>query len=228
MILSMYTLCLEPENPLQFSADELRLFLNKKLAAYMEHHRSDAAGFIHRYPVLQCKQVKGDLIVIGISQGAGCLSEITRDETLVGAGESTCLITDRDPAIRPEPFGMRESLSTFEFQTPWIALNQQYAKKFYDLKGKPHRDAFMQNLLSTTLHSLAKSLDYEIPEPIVCEAKVRFRRDRIGRENVMVFLGKFRTNLDIPDCLGIGRSVSQGYGTIKHITESPGIYSGDP
>ena len=33
----------------------------------------------------------------------------------------------------------------------------------------------------------------------------------------MVFLGKFRTNLRMPDSLGIGRSVSQGYGTIKCI-----------
>ena len=37
----------------------------------------------------------------------------------------------------------------------------------------------------------------------------------------MVFLGKFRTNLRIPDYLGIGRLVSQGYGTIKRIRESP-------
>jgi hypothetical protein len=37
----------------------------------------------------------------------------------------------------------------------------------------------------------------------------------------MVFLGKFQTNLHIPDYLGTGLSVSQGYGTIKRITESP-------
>jgi hypothetical protein len=167
-------------------------------------------------------------MAIGISQGAGCLSEITHDETMLGAGESMCRITVRDPAIRPEPFGIMESFSTFEFLTPWIALNQQHAKKFYDLKGKPERDAFMQKLLTAHVTTLAKSLDYEIPEPIICEAKVRFRIDRIGRENVMVFLGKFRTNLSIPDYLGIGRSVSQGYGTIKRITESPDIYSGEP
>jgi hypothetical protein len=221
MILRMYTVSLEPEHPLRFSADDLRSFLNKKMVEYTILPRNDTAGFIHRYPVLQCKQAGSNLMVTGISQGADCLYRITRDPMLLGEGESACRITARDPAIRPEPFGVSDTSGTYEFLTPWIALNQQNAKKFYDLNGKPQRDAFMQKLLTAHLNTLAKSLDYDITVPITCGAKVRFRRDRIGRENVMVFLGKFQTNLHIPDYLGIGLSVSQGYGTIKRITESP-------
>lgn len=227
MILRMYNVTLEPEYPLRFSLDELRSFLNKKLAEYSALCRNDTAGFIHRYPVLPCKQVKGDLIVTGISQGAGCLCQLTRDQAELGAGESTCRITARDPAIRPEPFGVVDTVTPYEFLTPWLALNQQNAKKFYDLNGKPPRDAFMQKLLTAQLNTLAKSLDYEITVPITCTAKVRFKRERIDRENVMVFLGKFRTNLTIPDFLGIGQSVSQGYGTIKRITEDPKDHSGE-
>jgi len=221
MILRMYTISLEPEHPLRFSIEELRSFLNKKLADYSALHKDDSAGFIHRYPALQCKLAKGNLIVTGISQGADCISNLTRDEVVLGAGESICRITSRDPAIRSEPFGTADTAIMYEFQTPWLALNQQNAKKFYDLNGKPQRDAFMQKLLTAQLQTLAKSLDCNIIAPISCEAKVRFKRERIDRENVMVFLGKFRTNIQIPDNLGIGQSVSQGYGTIKRITESP-------
>jgi hypothetical protein len=221
MILRMFTLCLEPEHPLRFSPDELRLFLSKKLAEYSACSLPGTAGFIHRYPVIQCKQVKRNLIVTGIGQGADCISLLTGDQTLLGTGESSCRITARDPAIRSEPFGVTDTSDLYEFQTPWLALNQQHAKKFYDLNGKLQRDAFMQKLLATQLTTLAKSLDYETTVPITCQAKVRFERERIDRENVMVFLGKFRTNLRIPDYLGIGRSVSRGYGTIKRIAESP-------
>lgn len=221
MILRMYSVFLDPEHPLRFSADEFRSFLNKKMADYTLLHRDDAAGFIHRYPVLQCKQIKSDLVVTGISQGAGCLCQLTRDQITLGAGENNCRITSRDPEIRAAPFGIADTFSTYEFLTPWLALNQQHAKKFYDLSGKPERDAFMHKLLTAQLAILAKSLEYEFTAPISCEAKVRFRRDRIGRENVMVFLGKFRTNLHMPDYLGIGRSVSLGYGTIKGIPENP-------
>jgi hypothetical protein len=227
MILRIYTISLEPEQPLRFSAGELRSVLNKQVEEYEKVSRNDTAGFIHRYPALLCRQVKGDLMAMGISQGAGCLFQLAHDRTILEAGESTCRITSRDPAVRSETFGVADTVFTYEFQTPWLALNQQNARKFYDLKGKPERDTFMLKLLSTQLNTLAKSLDCEITKPISCEAKVRFRRDRIGRENVMVFLGKFRTNLDIPDYLGIGQSISQGYGTIKRITESPEHYPGD-
>ena len=227
MILRMFTLFLEPEHPLQFSSDAFRSFLNKELAEYSALPRNDSTRFIYRYPVLQCKQVKGDLMVTGISQGADCLCQLTHDRPRVGAGENSCRITSRDPAIRPELFGVGDTTSTYEFLTPWLALNQQHAKKFYDLKGKPERDAFMQKLLTSHLHMLAKSLDYEITIPLMCEAKVRFKRERIDRENAMVFLGRFQTNLRIPDYLGIGQLVSRGYGTIKCFRGSPDPYPGD-
>ena len=111
----------------------------------------------------------------------------------------------------------------YEFLTPWLALNQQNAKKFYDLKGKPERDAFMQKLLLGHLGALAKSLDYKPPVPVTCEPKVRFRRDRIDHENIIVFLGKFQTNLRIPDFLGIGQEVSRGFGTIRHLESDSAI-----
>jgi hypothetical protein len=227
MILRIYTLTLEPEHPLRFSLTEFRLFLNQELAEYTALHKNNAAGFIHRYPVLQCKMIKNTFMVIGINQGADCLEQLTLDTPMLGPGESSCRITIRDPSVRPEPFGCMDSVTVYEFLTPWLALNQQNAGKFYDLKGKPERDAFMQKILTGHLGTLAKSLDYGITDPVRCEAKVRFRRERIDRENMMVFLGKFRTNLRIPDYLGIGQSVSLGYGTIKRITEDPENYSGE-
>jgi hypothetical protein len=227
MILRMYTLSIEPEQPLLFSADEYRSFLNHQLAGYTYHHKENTTGFIYRYPVLLCKRIKDDCIVTGLSQGADCLWQLTQDKMVLGAGKSACRIISRDPAIRPESFGVVDTVTTYEFLTPWLALNQQNARKFYDLKGKPQRDTFMQKLLTTQLYTLAKSLDYDMIAPLLSEAKVRFRRDRIGRENVIVFFGKFRTNLRIPDYLGIGQSVSLGYGTIKRITESSDSISGE-
>ncbi len=223
MILRMYSVALEPRDPLRFTLDSLRSYLKSELAAYTALCPAETAGFIHRYPVIQCKQLKSDLILTGISQGAGCIFQLTRDQEELGVGGSSCRITARDTSIRAEPFGVVDTGSSYEFLTPWLALNQQNARKFYDLKGKPQRDAFMQKLLTDQLNTLAKSLDYEITIPITCVAKVRFKRERIDRENVMVFLGKFQTNLTIPDYLGIGQSVSQGYGTVRCIRSSPEI-----
>nr|WP_321352070.1 CRISPR-associated endonuclease Cas6 [uncultured Methanoregula sp.] len=215
MNLRIFTLQLEPVNPIAFSIESLRSFFNKELLAYIAL-RNDREGFIHRYPAVQCKLVKTQLMAVGIAQGADFLQRLG-DGPAIATGPDTCRVTGRDPAVRKEPFGIAAEPETYEFQTAWLALNQQNAKKFYDLKGKPERDAFMQKILLSHLATLAKSLDCPLASPITCETKVRFKRERIDRENVIVFYGKFRTNLAIPDYLGIGQSLSQGYGTVRRL-----------
>jgi len=219
MILKIFTLTLAPVHPLQFSLGELRLYLAAKLGEYTLLHKEKSSGFVYRYPVVQCKQIRNQIIVLGISQGAGFLAGLTTGLKEISTGRSACTILERDTAIRCEEFGIGIPQS-FEFLTPYPALNQQNAKKFYTLQGKPDRDAFMHRILVEDLEKLAKSLDYTIPGPISCEATIRFRIDRIGRENVIVFLGRFRTNLIIPDYFGVGRSASQGFGTIRRL---PGV-----
>jgi len=221
MILPLFTFTVEPANPLHFSIDDLRSFFHKKSADYTQLHKDLTQGFIHRYPVVQCKQIKGVIMVMGVGQGADLLHEISGSAQEFRCGETSCIMTSRDPEIRDEEFGISDEVHTYEFLTPWLALNQQNAKKFYDLKGKPDRDAFMQKILTGHLITLAKSLDYDLPAPVTCKSRVRFRRERIQKENVMVFLGTFGTNLTIPDYLGIGQSVSLGFGTIRLAVKDP-------
>jgi hypothetical protein len=164
---------------------------------------------------VQCKQIKTLLMVIGVGQGADLLREISGIGNVLRTGEACFTVSGKDMDIRNEMFGITGAIHAYEFLTPWLALNQQNAKKFYDLKGKPERDSFMQKILTANLTVLAKSVDYDLPAPVACECRVRFKRERINHENVMVFLGTFRTNLRIPDYLGIGQSVSEGFGTIR-------------
>jgi len=222
MILRIFKFTIEPADPLLFSLPEFRSSLSRQLEQHpgLSLPGSPAERSIHRYPAIQCKQVKSELMVIGISQGAGFLFQLAEGQREIMPGKNRCAIAYRDPEIRDEEFGITGGTYDYEFLTPWLALNQQYAKKFYDLNGKPARDAFMEKILNTHLNTLAKSLDYTPDGPITCAAHVRFKRERIDRENVMVFLGKFRTNLRIPEYLGIGRSVSLGFGTIREI---PGL-----
>ena len=221
MLLKLFALTLEPADPIQFSSPELRSHFAGILGEYMDLHKSNADGFIHRYPAIQCKQVKNRLVIIGISQGAVLLEQVSQGKEEILVGKNTCTILERDASVRQEAFGISGIMHTYEFLTPYLALNQQNAKKFYELKDKPERDKFMHKILAGNLAILAKSLDYKPQVPITCEEKLKFRIDWIERENVIVFLGKFRTNCRIPDYFGIGQSISQGFGTVKNIPDIP-------
>lgn len=232
MTLPVFTLFLEPVNPLQFSLPGARASLIQGLAEYQALRRdtTSAGQVIHRYPAVQCKQVKHDLVAIGICQGAGFLQQLADGHAGILAGTNTCTIVSRDTRIRDEEFGTGRvgngMTYEYEFLTPWLALNQQNAKKFYDLKGKPARDAFMQKILTDHLNNLVKSLDSTPANPVTCTAHVRFIRERIDSENLIVFLGKFQTNLCMPDYFGIGQQVSRGYGTVRKMVTDERVAPG--
>jgi len=217
MILKLFTITIDSNRSRLETVDQLRPFLAGKFSLYTDLHKEESARFIHRYPVLQCKIVENRILVLGINEGAEFLREFSGETTGFSANGIACTITEREPLVRDEEFALRAEATSYEFLTQWLALNQQNAKKFYTLQGKPARDTFMKMILADNLATLAKSLGYDLPSPITCEGTIRFKKDRIDNTNVMVFSGKFRTNLRIPDYLGIGQSVSAGFGTLRKV-----------
>ena len=49
------------------------------------------------------------------------------------------------------------------------------------------------------------------------DTNLHFQKDRLKGASVMTFTGKFQVNFQIPEYLGIGKSVSQGYRAVRRI-----------
>lgn len=219
MFLRMYGITLTPADPSRFSLSALRTALSHACAEYRAAHDDNRppGTILSRYPPILCGQHGPALRITGLCQGADVLWQIVDHKPEILDGTLRCHVDTRDAEIRCEPFGITDEEHEYEFITPWRALNQQNGKKFYLLQGKPSRDAFMQKLLTAQLNTLAKSLEYAPDRPITSSARVRFIRERIDRQTVMIFKGTFRTNLEIPQYLGIGQYVSQGSGWVQEI-----------
>lgn len=217
MILHTFTLTLGSTRPIHGSAHELRGFFATKFNEYTELHQHNADKFIYSYPLVQYKMIGNVPTVIGINEGAEILKKIFDDYQEIRLGENTYQIVERGISLKDEDFGISEKIRSYEFVTPWLALNQENYRKFYSLKGKPERDEFMRKILIGNILSMAKSLGYDVPGQIKCDAQVHFRKDRLKDVSVMVFTGKFQANFLIPDLLGIGKSVSRGFGAVRQL-----------
>lgn len=217
MILHTFTMTLDPAGPIHGTAAELRGFFAAKFTEYTELHRDEADTFIHRYPVVQFKIIDDVPTVTGINEGAEFLKEICDESREIRPGAETCPIVGRGIAIKDEEFGISDTIRSYEFLTPWLAFSQENFRKFYKLKGKEERDGFVRKILIQNIGSLSKSLGYEVPAPITCTTNLHFQKDRIGDVSDMTFTGKFQANFLIPDYLGIGKSVSHGFGTVQQI-----------
>ena len=77
------------------------------------------------------------------------------------------------------------------------------------------RSTFLGKTLVGNLLSFSKTIGYTVPDMLVCGVSVKPVKVSLKGVHLMGFSGSFRVNFEIPDLLGIGKSVSRGMGTVK-------------
>ncbi len=215
MNLKTFTLTLASTRPITGSAHELRGFFATKFSEYSLLHQHSADRLIYRYPLVQYKMIDGAPMVIGIDDGAEVLKEVYDKYDQIKLGGDVYEIVEKSITVRDQEFGISDKIHSYEFATPWLALNQKNYMKFYSLAGREERKEFLRKTLIGNLLSMSKSLGYQVPDKIKCDVQVKIRKNRLKDVNVMTFIGDFCANFLIPDYLGIGKSVSRGFGAIR-------------
>lgn len=217
MILHTLTLTLGSTRPIHGSASELRGFFATRFNEYTELHQHDADRFVYRYPVVQYKIIRDVPTVIGINEGAEVLKQIYDEYQEIRLGANTYQVVERSISLKDEEFGISDAVRSYEFVTPWLALNQENYHTFYRLKSNEERDVFLQKTLTGNILSMSKSFHYQVPGRISCDLSVMVRKDHLKDVRVMTFTGTFQTNFIIPDYLGLGKSVSRGFGAVRQL-----------
>lgn len=213
--LEVFSLSFVADRPVTGSAHQLRGFFATKFNEYILLHHHNADRLIYRYPLVQYKILNGTPMVIGINEGSDLLKEIYYLSPSIRLGEDEYRIVRESVDVRRVPFGLDTIFHTYEFITPWIGLNQENYQAFYRARSPEERRDLLRRTLTGNILSMAKSLNYQVPGQIRAEVEVRPLKQRLKDVNLMAFLGKCHCNFQIPDYLGIGKSVSRGFGTLK-------------
>ncbi len=214
MILKLFTLSLASTRPIHASSAELRGFFATRFNEFALLHQHAADKLIYRYPLVQYKIIDSTPVVIGINDGAEVLKEVYDKYDEIKLGEEVYEIVEKGISVRNQEFGITDMIHFYEFATPWLALNQENYMKYYNLGGREERVEFLRKTLIANLLSMSKSLDYQVPGRIKCDVQVKARKSRLKDINVMSFIGGFCANFLIPDYVGIGKSVSRGFGAV--------------
>ena len=106
----------------------------------------------------------------------------------------------------------------YEFASPWIGLNQKNFKK-YDEAGREEKNRILKRAMTGNILSVAKHLDCWLSEDqkIKIDIKLKEIKVNLKSKSMTAFNGIFKTNFLIPDYLGIGKSVSRGFGAVRKI-----------
>ncbi|MDI6884881.1 MAG: CRISPR-associated endonuclease Cas6, partial [archaeon] len=225
MHLKTLILTLKSDRAVEEDAAKLRGFFATRFNEYvLLHQHIDVDKLLYTYPRIQYKIVDGTAIVLGIEEGADVLKEIYDKYDEINLGESVYTIVERGLTIKEEEFGISSELLSYEFITPWLALSQQNYKRYVESKREDRRELLRRTLIGNIL-SASKGLDYVVLEEIkLVIGRLRRRKCELKGTSFIGFLGGFMVNFQIPDYMGLGKSVSRGFGTVKRLNGRESVW----
>lgn len=215
MNLQTLTLILKTKDSVTESPEKLRGFIGNRFKDYpILHQHAENGKNSYQYPKVQYKIIEGTPVILGIEEGAEVLKDISWDIEELVLGKMIYEIEERQIIEKTQEFGCINKLGQYMFVVPWIALN----KKNYDfyLQSNPkNRIKLLHQILAGNILSVSKSLGYVVLDQIKVKTKLSPVKVYSKGIPLIGFEGEFQANFMIPDYLGIGRSVSRGFGVAR-------------
>ena len=197
-------------------SEKIRGYLGNK---YIENdilHNHTQDNFIDRNPMVQYNIIDKTAMIIGIGKASNLVANIGIIEDKILIDDKLINIYEKSILRLNQNYGCKDDYIEYKFITPWIALNQNNISK-YKNSNNVDKEEILKKILVGNIISMSKGLDYTVKEKIHCWINLKEKEVIIKGIKHIGFVGEFKVNFDIPDYLGLGKSVSKGFGTIKKV-----------
>ena len=168
------------------------------------------------YPLVQYKQINGKAAIVCIGDGIDAIKDFfcTSYRVWLLHGEKIRLQID-DVAVDKVSIGMVDKPIEYCIHK-WIPLNSGNYERYIQIERLSDRTCFLENLLSANILSMAKGLGIRIESMVECNIKELSKPRLFENKSVkmMAFDAYFKTNITLPQYIGLGKHVSVGYGSI--------------
>ncbi|SDU36767.1 CRISPR-associated endonuclease Cas6 [Desulfobacula phenolica] len=186
----------------------------------IHNHDSVTGKSIYRYPLIQFKIIDHDPCIIALTEKAvQVFTEIfmTLDEIVIDGRKIP--IHEKDLKIETVEFGFSKETFMYEFISPWIGLNQKNFAVYINLKNQKEKNDLLKKIVIGNILSMSKYLDLQLDQNQTINVDLQFQQTKVTLKGKQMigFKGMFKVNFMIPDYMGLGKSVSRGFGSVKKI-----------
>lgn len=180
------------------------------------HNHTDGDGFRYAYPLIQYKRINRKAAITCIGEGTEA----------IGKFFSSCnfdvVLGNRNMTLEVESVRAHKTLvqvwdSVFTYHLrKWLPLNQENYRKYEALDSIVERYTFLERLLTGNILSFAKSMGVYFDKQVECKITSADEPRIVNYKGVkmMSFDVEFKTNVSLPDYIGLGKGVSLGFGTV--------------
>ena len=196
------------------SAKALRGYFGNFFRNIVEfHNHLDQITFNYKSPNIQYRVIDGNLSILGINEGGDILlksiEKIKLDEIVLEGIDNK--IKEKEIKITFPELEIQNIEYNYKFESFWIALNEENYKRYK--KGDLSLDIILRN----NILEFFKLSGVQAEKRII--ALGEFEEHEIIEKDTTIlgFTGTFKTNVNLPDLIALGKRKSVGFGVIKRI-----------
>ena len=189
--------------------------LFKEYSPLLHNHFQDGR-LRYAYPLVQYKVINKTAHLIGLDEGAELLAKLfLKVKQLIIDNHNYEILSKNITSLSVEISSISEPI-TYQFLTPWLALNQQNYRKYKQL-NQAERQFLLQRIIVGNILTFYKAIGFTAEQTITANLQVREVNVMFKNQRMIGFVGMFTVNAILPDYIGIGKSVSRGFGTIRKL-----------
>lgn len=185
------------------------------------HNHLSGNAYLYKYPLIQYKTIAGKPAIVCIEHGVDEIHKFfeNRDWSL---RISERLHDMRISRLNMNQFVMQVWDKRWQYSiTNWVALNQENYKKYAAIETLTGQIEFLERTLTANIISLAKGIEWDVDKTIQLHINQikHTRLVNLKGNKVTAFTLDFTTNVFLPNHIGLGKSVSLGYGVVRSRTK---------
>ena len=189
-------------------------------ANLLYHNHISDHSFRYSYPLVQYKCLHGKAAIVCVEEGVDLIGQILSE--LYG----TINIGKRKTEYKVDaihsskvPIQIENELSVFQLRN-WLPLNSQNYQQYQNTEELVGKIKILERVLTGNILSFLKRIDIHLEEQMIVHITDIINQRVIIYKNVklMAFDIKFKTNINLPSYIGIGKNASVGCGVLSKIT----------
>ena len=166
------------------------------------------------YPRIQVKILNGEIIILGVKEGVDPLLKIKDSLSELNFGDITFNVENCSDEIGTQLFRLSSSLIEYNFISGWVALNQNTRKQYFS-KDESGKLDFLNTLIGENIVFISKELGFDFKSNIFTKITLQSLDPvKTEQKNWGLFEGKFFTNVNLPNYIGVGNGITRGFGTL--------------
>jgi hypothetical protein len=185
----------------------------KEQSPLLHNHYEDGTSR-YKYPLVQYKVIDHIPMLLGLNEGGELLTSLfLKIHEIVLAGVTYPLYSKNISQQQIET-GIADDLIGYRFANYWMALNSENHKEYLQLNAEEQKVKLNQ-VLRNNLLSFFKGVNVWVDDKILVKGNFKPRKSNFKDNKMIVFEGDFVANVMLPEYVGIGKSVSRGFGALK-------------